>query len=74
MTTITIPRDLIKKDDLVIIPRKEYEELLRYRLNGGEELILTASQKRRLQQARRNLAKGKYLTIYEIKKKLGIKN
>ena len=28
MTTITIPKNLIKKDDLVIIPRKEYEELL----------------------------------------------
>ncbi|MBU4369477.1 hypothetical protein KKG58_01805, partial [Patescibacteria group bacterium] len=64
MTTITIPRDLMKKGDLVIIPRREYEEFLRYRLEESEELILTASQKRRLQQARINLAKGKYLTIY----------
>ena len=27
MATITIPKNLIKNDDLVIIPRKEYEEL-----------------------------------------------
>jgi hypothetical protein len=28
MITLTIPRNLIKKNDLVIIPRKEYEVLL----------------------------------------------
>lgn len=28
MTTVTIPKALSKKGDLVIIPRKEYEELL----------------------------------------------
>lgn len=27
MATITIPKNLTKNDDLVIIPRKEYEEL-----------------------------------------------
>ncbi len=29
MTTITIPKNLIKNDDLVILPRKFYESLLR---------------------------------------------
>lgn len=29
MNTITIPKELTKKGDLVIIPRKEYEEFLR---------------------------------------------
>lgn len=28
MTTVTIPKALSKQGDLVIIPRKEYEELL----------------------------------------------
>lgn len=27
MATITIPKNLIKNDDLVIIPRKEYESM-----------------------------------------------
>ncbi|MBI4993662.1 hypothetical protein HZC33_01750 [Candidatus Wolfebacteria bacterium] len=27
MNTITIPKNLIKNDDLVIIPRKEYENM-----------------------------------------------
>lgn len=29
MNTITIPKNLIKNDDLVIIPRMEYEGLLK---------------------------------------------
>ncbi|MBI2120469.1 MAG: hypothetical protein HYT94_02480 [Parcubacteria group bacterium] len=29
MTTITIPKNFISNDDLVIIPRKQYESLLR---------------------------------------------
>lgn len=27
MTTITIPKNLIKNDDLVVLPRKEYEKM-----------------------------------------------
>jgi hypothetical protein len=74
MDTITIPRKITKGEELIIVPRKEYEEFLRYRLKENGELILTTSQKKQLQKARRNLAKGKYLTIYELKEKLGIKN
>ena len=29
MNTLTIPKSLIKNDDLVVLPRREYEELLR---------------------------------------------
>jgi len=74
MTTITIPKKITKGEELIIIPRKEYEGFLRYRLKEYEELTLTPFQKRRLQKARGNLAKGKYLTIHELKSKLGIKN
>lgn len=31
MTTITIPEKIIKKGDLVVIPRKEYEEFNHWR-------------------------------------------
>ena len=33
MTTITIPKKLIKEKDLVLIPRKEYEKILRVAKN-----------------------------------------
>lgn len=29
MQTVTIPRELAQKGDLVVIPRREYEELMR---------------------------------------------
>ena len=30
MATITIPKKLIKNDDLIVIPRRDYEKLLRF--------------------------------------------
>lgn len=36
MNTITIPRNLIKNDDLVIIPRKEYDSLLAWKATKQE--------------------------------------
>ena len=74
MATITIPKKLIKNDDLIIIPRKEYEELLDFRLKKIQEVELTPIQKQALFQARKNLSKGKFLTIYELKQKMGITN
>ncbi len=69
MTTITIPKKLIKESDLVIIPRKEYEKLLTQRLIP--EFRPTAAEKKDLARARRNRARGNFLTIDELKRKLG---
>lgn len=74
MTTITIPKKLINKGDLVIVPRKEYEELLDFRLKKIQEVELTPIQKRALVQAKKNLSKDKFLTIYDLKQKMGIAN
>ncbi|MDO8604709.1 MAG: hypothetical protein Q7K40_04950 [bacterium] len=40
MNTITIPRNLIKNDDLVIIPRLEYQGLLKYKVIDKEHEYL----------------------------------
>ena len=74
MTTITIPKKLINKGDLVIVPRKEYEELLDFRLKKIQEVELTPIQKRALVQAKKNLSKDKFLTIYDLKQKMRIAN
>lgn len=73
MNTITIPKKLIKNDDLVVLPRKEYEKLLSTSLLK-KEVILTQPQIKRLQSARHNLSVGKSLTFNELRKKLGVKN
>ena len=72
MATITIPNE-ITKEGFVVLPRREYERLLVSFL-PGKEVTLTLSQKKRLQSARVNLSKGKFLTLNELGKKLGIKN
>ena len=71
MNTITIPRRMMARDDLVIVSRKEYEDLLRRCLRKTSEVELTPLQKRKLVQARKNMARGNYLTIDELERKLG---
>lgn len=53
MTTITIPKKLIQGDDLIVIPRKKYEELVRS--SKKQALALDAG----LQKALRDVREGK---------------
>jgi hypothetical protein len=71
MTTITIPKELAKKGDLVLVPRKEYEALLAGR-KKMKTVTLSATQKRDLVRARREYAQGKYITLGELEHELGI--
>ncbi|MEK7170129.1 MAG: hypothetical protein AAB767_02475 [Patescibacteria group bacterium] len=72
MTIITIPKHLAHKD-LVLIPRKEYETLVRARVpRVFEEVAMTKAQKRAFERAERNFANGKSLTLNECKRKLGL--
>ncbi len=70
MRAVTIPRTLSKEGDLVVIPRKEYEQLLQ--LKKIREFRLTAKQKDALKRAERNLKKGKTLSYDAVAKSLGI--
>ena len=72
MNTLTIPKKLAKNGDLVVIPRKEYEEFLE--LRRIKEFIPTPIQKRALRQAERNFSRGKTLSYNELIKKLGFAN
>ena len=69
MNTVTIPKKLAEKDDLVVLPRREYEALLK--LKKIKEFVPTAAQKKALFRARKNRKEGAYLTINELRKKLG---
>ncbi|MBI2640323.1 MAG: hypothetical protein HYW91_00340 [Candidatus Sungbacteria bacterium] len=69
MDTLTIPKKLAQKDDLVVIPRKEYEGLLE--LRRMKEFIPTRAQKRAMLRAERNFSRKKTLSYNELVKKLG---
>lgn len=72
MSIITIPKKLASRDDLVVIPRREYEALLE--LKKFKEFAPTGAQKRALLKAERNLQRGKTLSYNELAKKLGFTN
>ncbi len=69
MTTITIPKKIVVKGDLVLIPRKEYEALLIR--DTARTYAPTAIQKKALARAERNLKKKQTLTVHELSHELG---
>ena len=68
--TITIPQQLAKMGDLVIIPRKEYQALLEFK--KIKEFTPSLVQKNALINAERNFLNGKTLSYHALTQKLGI--
>ena len=71
MSPITISKKITRGAELVVLPKKEYEKLLRARVIL--EYTPTAGEKRALAHARKNRAKGNFLTLDELKQKLGFR-
>lgn len=69
MNTITIPKTLAQKDDLIVVPRQEYEALLSFKTY--REVRITKAQKQALRLAEKNLSAGKTLSYHELVRKLG---
>lgn len=69
MKMVTIPKNLAKKGDLVVVPKKEYEALLE--LKKMKEFAPTAAQKRALVAAENNLKRNKTFSYNELVRKLG---
>lgn len=76
MTTITIPKELIKNQKLIAVPHNLYEEFLNWqrKIKSVKTFKPTASEKKALARARKNLAQGKYITFKQLKYELGIDN
>lgn len=72
MSTLTIPKNITRGAELVVLARKEYERLLSARIIP--EYQATAHEKKALARARKNRAAGKFLTLDELRQKLGFTN
>ncbi|MDP1689070.1 MAG: hypothetical protein Q8L47_02980 [bacterium] len=68
MNTVTIPRKIASNDDLIVLPRREYEELLS--IKKYKEFTPTKAQKQALIRAENNFRKGKTFSYDELVKKL----
>lgn len=67
---ITIPKNLTRTGELVIIPRKEYEDYLL--LKKVIPLVdASISEKKAIRAGREEIKKGKYVTIKQLKDGLG---
>lgn len=63
MNTITIPKKLIKNDDLVIIPRKKYEEFLVLQKNMKKKLFEETDTDIAIKIYKKEKRQGKLKTI-----------
>jgi len=73
MPNVTIPKELVDKKDLIAVPRGTYEEFLGWlkKVKSGRTFKPTQAEKKSLEQARKNFAKGKYTPWEDIKYDLG---
>ena len=64
--SVTIPKTITKGQELVVIPRKVYEEFLHWQ-KTIKTFKSTSAQRRALGKARRDFARGKYVTLQELR-------
>jgi len=72
MATVTIPREMAERRDLVAVPRREYEQFIEWqrRVKSAKTFAPTAAQKRALASARKRRRQGEYLTFHELRRAL----
>ena len=75
MTTVTIPKELAKQGDLVLVPKKEYEELLGWRRavkssKKKKQTALDRSLAIALQEVREGKLSGPFDTVKDLMKSL----
>ena len=69
MAILTIPQNLVKKGDLVLVPRKEYEELLRTS-KRKKSTKLDRDLDGAIAEVRQGKAIGPFHSVKELKKSL----
>ena len=69
MNTITIPRKITKGEELVIVPRKIYEEYLELRKTISI-VKMTKVEKHEWRKAEKDYQRGKYITLEEFEREL----
>ncbi len=81
MNIITIPKKLANSDDLVVLPRQEYEAMMEASSRVAHvprrqirEFTPTTAQKRALREAKKEYRRGETLSYDQLVKKLGLTN
>ena len=72
-SVLTIPKNLALKDDLVIIPRADYEEYLELK-KIIPVIKLSKSEKKAVEEGRRQIKRGEYVNLKELENELENRN
>ena len=67
---VVIPRKLAQKDDLVVIPRKEYEAFLEWKEDGIPVVKPTKAELKAIQAGEHAIARGDYVKWEDLKNEL----
>ena len=72
MATITIPKKLAGKGDLVVLPREEYEALVRHAAKKEKTVVkkLPAGLRQALREVKEGKVTGPFNTVEELMKDL----
>jgi hypothetical protein len=72
MATLTIPKEFAEHRDLVAVPRESWEQFVAWqkRIKSRRTFVPTTADKKALAKARRNRARGSYLTLDELRRSL----
>lgn len=78
MNTVTIPKEITRGEDLVVMPRKDYEKFLGWQKTTEifepprkfKTHKPTAAERREIAEARKNFAEGRYLEWDQFKYEL----
>lgn len=76
MITITIPKEIRKESNLIAVPKNLYWEFLVWQkeIKLKKTFIPSFTEKKALTRARKNFAKGKYMSFNELQRKLAANN
>ncbi len=71
--TITLlnPKSITREREFVLIPKREYETLLRKHIVRFDTTKLSARDKRAITAGERELRRGEYLTLDQLEYELG---
>lgn len=67
---VTIPKELSRNRDLIVMPRSDYEEFLQFK-KIIPLIELTSSERKAIEEAKKEIKQGKYLTLNQLKDELG---
>lgn len=68
MNVVTIPKKVTGNRELIVVPRKEYEEFLQWKKALRVRVVLpTPAERRAIERGRREIREGKYVEWRQLK-------